>query len=428
MDDGFSKSPLFESLGVWLMDQGLRETSVGDIVQGAGRRLLAGGIPLNRLSVGAMFLNPVFGAMDVVWDADADRITSRMAPRELITTEEFQNAPFFRMAADKVPFLRQRLDEGAAEPEYPIYDQLRANEVTDYFAFCQSYGRTDHVKWADLPPGMEGILGSFSTRRIGGLADTEIECLKALSLPFSLAIKSAMTQELSKALLDAYLGRYSGGHVLNGLVERGDGQIIDCVLWFSDLRRSTAMADEMPLDDYLVVLDEYFECTAGAVMDHGGEVLKFVGDAVMAIFPVDEETRPRFDMCRAALMSAREALSRADRRNAERVDSGLAPFRFGISLHTGEVMYGNVGTRRRLDFTVIGPAVNEAARLEGLCKVLNTPVTISTGFRDVFPGDLVSLGVHELAGKKEALEVFTLSEFGGVGPAAENVETLKRKP
>ena len=199
MDDGFSQSPLFDSVAVWLMERGLRESSVGDIVQGAGRRLLTGGIPLNRLSVGAMVLNPVFGALDVVWDADDDRVITRMAPRELITTEEFQNAPFFQMAAEKVSFLRQRLDEGAAESEYPIYDRLRAMDVTDYFAFCQSYGRTDHVKWADLPPGMEGILGSFSTRRIGGFADREIAYLKALSLPFSLAIKSAMTQELSKA-------------------------------------------------------------------------------------------------------------------------------------------------------------------------------------------------------------------------------------
>jgi adenylate cyclase len=179
------------------------------------------------------------------------------------------------------------------------------------------------------------------------------------------------------------------------------------------------MADEIALEQYLETLDEYFDCTAGAVIDHGGEVLKFIGDAVMAIFPIDEGSRPQIDMCRAALMAAREAVSRADRRNAERAGNGLPSIRFGISLHVGVVMYGNVGTRQRLDFTVIGPAVNEAARLEGLCKALNTPVTISAQFNDVFPGELVSLGVHEVSGKKEGLGVFTLPEYVSVDPAAE---------
>ena len=419
MKEGFSQSPLFESVGTWLLDQGLREATVGDIVQGTGRRLVAGGLPLYRLGIGGMILHPIFGAIDVVWDADNDRVRAERAPREITTSAEFQNAPFFRMAADKIPFMRQRLDQGPAEGEYPIFARLRASEVTDYLAFFQSYGRTDAVKWADLPAGMEGILGSFSTRRVGGFADFEIAYLKALSAPLSLAIKSMTSYELANALLDTYLGRYSGRHVLDGLVERGDGRVIDCVLWFCDLRDSTAMADDISLEAYLRTLDEYFDCTAGAVIDHGGEVLKFIGDAVMAIFPIDEETRPRIDTCRAALMAAREAMSRADRRNAERTDNGLPTIRFGISLHVGEVMYGNVGTRQRLDFTVIGPAVNEAARLEGLCKALNKPVTISAQFKDVFPGDLVSLGVHQVAGKKEGLEVFTLPEFVTVDPAAE---------
>lgn len=413
-----SQSPLFESIGAWLLEQGLREASVSDIVKGVGRRLLEGGIPLYRLSIGGMILHPIFGATDVVWEADNDTVRAERVSREIMTSEGFQNAPFFRMAADKIPFLRQRLDHDAEEGEYPIFARLRASAATDYLAFFHSYGRTDAVKWADLPPGMEGILGSYSTRRIGGFTNHEIDYLKALSAPLSLALKSMTSYELANALLDTYLGRYSGRHVLDGLVGRGDGRLIDCVLWFCDLRNSTEMADDMALDAYLETLDEYFDCTAGAVIDHGGEVLKFIGDAVMAIFPVDEGSRPQIDMCRAAVMAAREALARADRRNAQRAAKGLPAIRFGISLHVGVVMYGNVGTRQRLDFTVIGPAVNEAARLEGLCKTLDTPVTISAQFNDVFPSDLVSLGEHEVAGKKEALGVFTLPEYGTANPPA----------
>lgn len=419
MNDGLSTSPLFEGLGTWLMTQGLREASITDLVQNAGRRLVAGGIPIYRLSVGGMVLHPVFGALDVIWDADSDQVRNELMPRELTTSEEFQNAPFFHMATNRIPFMHQPLYESPAEREYPIYNRLRANGVTDYFAFFQSYGRTEEVKWADLPPGLEGVLGSFSTRRIGGFAELEIEYLKALSLPLSLSVKSTTTYDLANALLDAYLGRYSGGHVLDGLIERGDGRLIDCVIWFCDLRDSTSMADEMPLDAYLETLDEYFDCTAGAVIDHGGEVLKFIGDAVMAIFPVEDQTRPRVDMCRAAVNAAREAMSRAERCNTGRADKGLLPIRFGISLHVGEVMYGNVGTRRRLDFTVVGPAVNEASRLEGLCKALGKPVTISTEFKDVFHGGLVSLGTHEVAGKKDGMEVFTMPEFVAGDSAAE---------
>ncbi|MFT5487116.1 MAG: adenylate cyclase [Paracoccaceae bacterium] len=420
MSDGAGNSPLFEGIGNWILEQGLREATCDEIVQGMGRRLLAGGIPLYRLSVGSMILHPVFGAMSSIWDADNDQIQTNMAPRELLATEEFQTAPFFHLPSQKISSLRQRLDQGPADPEFPIYDQLRAAGVTEYLAFSHSYGRTNEVKWADLPAGMEGIQVAYATRRIGGFAEHEVDYLNALSFPLALALKTRTTHDLSNALLDTYLGRYSGGHVLDGLIERGDGRSIDCVVWFCDLRNSTAMADEMPVDDYLRLLNDYFDCTAGAVMDHGGEVLKFIGDAVMAIFPIVEGSRPPADMCRAAVMAAREALSRMGRGDAGRADMGQPPVRFGISLHLGEVMYGNVGTRRRLDFTVIGPTVNEAARLEGLCKPLNTPVTISKKFKDVFQGDLLSLGAHGIAGKKDDLEVFTLPEFApaaGSGPA-----------
>ncbi|MGE0255406.1 MAG: adenylate/guanylate cyclase domain-containing protein [Alphaproteobacteria bacterium] len=424
MPHALDGSPLLEGIGAWLLQQGMREASVTDVAQGVGRRLLAGGVPLYRVSIGGMVLHPVFGAMNVAWDADTDHAQSAMVPREEMTSDEFRNAPFYRLLSEQIEFYRQRLDE-PAERDFPLFERLRAQRVTDYFAFFRSYGRTDEVKWADLPPGVEGVLGSFSTRRIGGFTDFEIDYLKALSLPMALAVKSTTTYQLASALLDAYLGRYSGGHVLDGAVERGDGRLIDCVLWYCDLRGSTALAEELTLDRYLETLDDYFEYTAGAVIDHGGEVLKFIGDAVMAIFPVDPVARPRIDMCRAAMMAARDALSRAERGNAARERAGLPPIRFGISLHVGEVMYGNVGTRRRLDFTVTGPAVNEAARLEGLCKVLGTPVATSSRYRDAYPGPLVSLGAHSVPGKRDTLEVFTAPELAppGGGPSVEAAGT-----
>jgi adenylate cyclase len=411
VDKTTAYSPLFDGVATWLLEQGLHHAGLTEIVQGLGQRLVAGGVPLHRISIGGMLLHPTFGALDVVWEAPLDQIRSSMASRAAIYTPEFQDSPFFIAARDGIPFQRFPLERPELETEYPIFEQLRASGVTDYIVFYRTYGRRDLELWSGLPQGMEGALGSFSTRRIGGFTDMEVDYLRALTTPLGLIIKAKTSHELAKTLLDTYLGRYSGGQVLNGLVERGSGRPIDCVLWYCDLRGSTALAEQLSMDDYLATLDAYFDCTAGAVLDHGGEVLKFIGDAVMAIFPFDEAERPAVDMCRAAMSAAREAISKVERGNAEREKSGLPPIKFGVALHVGQVMYGNVGTQRRLDFTVIGPAANEATRLEGLTKQLRTPVVASAEFSKVCPEELVALGTHEVAGVASGLDAYTLIDL-----------------
>ena len=253
---------------------------------------------------------------------------------------------------------------------------------------------------------MRGANISFATRRAGGFTDREIEHFGSLSVPLAIAIKTATNDELSRALLDTYLGRTSGEHVLRGHVERGDSRLIDCVLWYCDLRGSTALAESMTLEGYLAALNEYFDCAADAVLDHGGEVLKYIGDAVMAIFPFDGTTRPPAQMCNAALMAALDARARIQLRNPDHAAAGRPPIEIGVALHAGQVLYGNVGTSRRLDFTVIGPAVNEVVRLEKLCKELDTPIVTSARFRDLCDHESVPLGRHSAAGVPGGLEVF----------------------
>ena len=277
----------------------------------------------------------------------------RSRPRNKLTSPEFQNAPFFHAAKNNIPFERYYLEDDDTASAFPILERLRAQGVTDYLVAFHSYGREDEILWADLPPGLQGIISSFSTRRIGGFNDREIDYLRALTRPLSLSVKASTTHELAQTVLDTYLGTYSGGQVLDGLVERGDGKLIDCVLWYSDLRNSTALADSMPLDNFLAMINDYFECTAGAVLEHGGEVLRFIGDAVIAIFPYEEETRPLVDMAHAAVATAREAVARVDIYNEKLAGTDRPSIRFGISLHIGSVMYGNIGTDRRLEFSVI---------------------------------------------------------------------------
>ncbi len=403
-------SPMFDQLGTWLMDSGLKETSVEDVVQGLGRRLIEGGVSLHRISLGGMLLHPVFGALDVVWNAQDDRVVSRMMPRSIVTNEEFQNSPFFWAISRQIRYHRFELGAGPTEPDFPIFDQFRTDGVSDYLLFFESYGRSDELLWVDLPPGIEGVILALSTRRIGGFSAFEIDYLKALMRPFALCIKSITTQLLAKELLDTYLGRYSGNRVLDGVVQRGDGGTIDCVLFYCDLRSSTKLAETLSLEQYLALINDYFDCTAGAVADHGGEVLKFIGDAVMAIFPIEAGNRPAVDMCRAAVQAAQEAFGRAEQRNRNAAGDG-ASIHFGIALHRGRVMYGNVGTDRRLDFTTIGPAVNQVTRLEGLCKKLGSPLLASENFMADHNGELVPLGTHVLAGMDQPTGVFTLPDL-----------------
>ncbi|MEE8271410.1 MAG: adenylate/guanylate cyclase domain-containing protein, partial [Alphaproteobacteria bacterium] len=193
-----------------------------------------------------------------------------------------------------------------------------------------------------------------------------------------------------------------------GLVKRGDGEDLHAVIWFCDLRGSTALADSLSRDDYLATLNEYFDSVAGAVIEHGGEVLKFIGDAVLAIFAIDDPANPHPEACAQALAATRDAQRRIDAVNAERAARGEPPLAFGIGLHRGNLTYGNIGTDQRLDFTVIGPAVNEASRIEDMCKALDTPVLVSSAFARGITDSLVSLGRHALRGVRDEQEIFTL--------------------
>lgn len=177
------------------------------------------------------------------------------------------------------------------------------------------------------------------------------------------------------------------------------------------MRQSTALADRMPLDDFLAMVNDYFESTAGAVLDHGGEVLRFIGDAVIAIFPFEAERRPMADMARAAVATAREAAARIERRNASLAAAAHEPIRYGISLHVGSVLYGNIGTNDRLEFSVVGPAANEVVRLESLCKTLGATLVASERFAALYPEEMIYLGAHPVAGLEKGLEAHTLPDF-----------------
>jgi adenylate cyclase len=401
MADGSGDDSTDDVIGRWLLDQGLRDASAEDIVKGYCERLTADGVALHRAVLGGMILHPNFGAMNVVWEADSGETVSELVGRELLSTEAFQNTPFFQLVRNPVPFKRHRLDGDPAGEWYPVFDRLKAAGITEYLLFSEPYSRVVAPEEAQRP--VEGVLLSLSTRRAGGFTAAEVARLRALTPAFALAVKTATMRRFTEVLLRTYVGPFSGKQVLDGAIERGAGREIDCVLFYCDLRNSTRLAAEMELDAYLALLNGYFDCTAGAVTAHGGEVLKFIGDAVMAIFPVDGGAHPAVEMRRAAIAAAREALMRRDRLRA----AGVA-LDFGVGLHAGKVKYGNVGTADRLDFTVIGPPVNLVARLEGLTKTLGAAVIVSATFLGDDLRGMRPLGAHKLVGVAEPVDVYGL--------------------
>ncbi len=224
-------------------------------------------------------------------------------------------------------------------------------------------------------------------------------------------------QPSAQELLFTYLGKRTGERVLSGLVNRGEGEKIHAVIWYCDLRDSTSLAESMSLESFLGILNDFFDCMAGAVLDNGGEILRFIGDAALAIFPIGGTTKslrevciPTEGACERALAAARDARSRIETLNKQRRSRGELPLGFGLGLHVGEVMYGNIGVPERLEFTVIGPAANEAAHLEALCKELDQSILISWEFPRCFPDQMRSLGLHRLHGVSTPREIFELLE------------------
>lgn len=223
------------------------------------------------------------------------------------------------------------------------------------------------------------------------------------------------TQYSAGDLLKTYLGERTGERVLAGQTRRGEGETIHAVILLCDLRDSTRLSQSVALEDFFRSLNEFFDCTAGAVLDHGGEILSFIGDAVFAIFaisgtdrPLREACFPEEGACAAALAAARDARARVDALNQQRQRKDESPLEFGLALHVGDVIYGNLGVPQRMQFTVIGSAANEAARLAGMCKDLNRWVLVSSAFPRCFPNQMISLGHHTLRGVETAQEIFTL--------------------
>jgi adenylate cyclase len=249
----------------------------------------------------------------------------------------------------------------------------------------------------------------LSTREAVGFSDADIENFRRLRLYLSPIIEVHSLRYLSKSLLDTYVGKRTGAKVLSGMIQRGDADVINAALWFSDLRDFTQLTENLPAAQLLRMLNEYFEFVAAAVTARGGEILRFIGDAMLIVFPIDAGTCAQ-TACNAAIDAAIDAQTTLATLNHQRRRHGEPEIRFGVGLNVGEVVYGNVGAPDRLDFTVMGPAVNRTARLESLTKSLDCNILFSRQFAERIDIPSQDLGEHEMKGISSRQSVYALCE------------------
>ncbi len=378
----------------WLVREARDLPGTAAVVGGLCRRLAGEGIDIYRLFVSIRTLHPQVIAIGYHWrrgDVDATEVPR---PHGTFESPMYLDSPVKRIH-DGAPEIRRRLEGAGVVHDFPILGELVEEGVTDYVAWPlpMSQGRINAV--------------TLAADRPGGFRERDLAAVRGLLPLLALVVEIAETRRMAAALLETYLGADAGRRVLGGLVKRGDVVSIAAALWYCDLRDFTAMSERLPRETVVALLNDYFACMASAVHAHGGEVLKFIGDAMLAIFPIrDDLDRDR--ACAAALDAALDALAGFDRLNERRAATGEARLELGLALHTGSLMYGNIGAPDRLDFTVIGQAVNMVTRLERLCQPLGHRLLASARFASPCGSRLVSIGRHGLRGIAEPQEIFTL--------------------
>jgi adenylate cyclase len=402
----------FSELSAWLTQLGLAGTPETDIVSGFCDRCVAAGIPLGRAVVFIDTLHPVHEGCVFRWGFGPDEPPVHEYGRtsleglevsgpislDVQATESWRRSSFKNMLQTGASLLRRRLDADTKD-EFSLLPDWLAAGMTDYAAIITRFSAESVIG------EMDAVYSSWGTSQSEGFSDSQIAALERLVPYLALAIKSVALARMTRTLMETYLGRDAGHRVLSGRIVRGIAERIDAVLWFSDLRGFTRIIDTTP-EQVIPLLNDYSDVIVSAIHEHGGDVLKLIGDGTLAIFTAED----RELACNAALsaaVAARKGIVELKKRRAAQ-DKPVTDMYLG--LHIGKVFYGNVGSRERLDFTVLGPAVNEASRIAAMCRSVDQPVLISSAFADVvnIKLRLLSVGRYALRGVSHPQELFTI--------------------
>jgi adenylate cyclase len=402
----------FRELSAWLTQLGLAGAPETDIVCGFCDRCVATGIPLGRALVFIDTLHPVHEGSLFRWGFGPDEAPvheygrtslegldgSDSVSLDVQATDSWRRSSFKMMLQTGASLLRRRLDTSTKD-EFSLLSDWHAAGITDYVAIIT------HFPAEGVIGEMDAVYSSWGTSRPEGFDDSQIAALERLVPYLALAIKSVALTRMTRTLMETYLGRDAGQRVLSGRIVRGITERIDAVIWFSDLRGFTRITDAAP-EQVIPLLNDYADVIVSAIHEHGGDVVKLIGDGVLAIFTAAD----REHACSAALAAAIAARRAVAELKGRRAAAGQAVTDMYLGLHVGEVFYGNVGSHERLDFTVIGPAVNETSRIAAMCRSVDQPVLISETFAEVanLKLPLVSVGRYALRGVSHPQELFTI--------------------
>ncbi|MHB0770067.1 adenylate/guanylate cyclase domain-containing protein [Bradyrhizobium sp. 5.13L] len=379
----------------WLTNGTRDERFIDDIFAQMCIRLQQAGIPVKRATLHVLINHPQWLGARMMWSDG-----SREAEIALVDYEVRERPEYIGSAAHEIhegaTELRERLErDPSLGRKHALYDEMRAKGLTDYVAWplYHTLGKRHIV--------------TFATDRPGGFDDAHIAGLKKLLPVLALVSEIRIKNRLARTLLETYVGSHAGELILAGATRRGTGTTVRAAIMICDLRDFTKISDNWPRDDVIDLLNDYFDAMSEPIARHGGEILKFIGDGLLAIFPLSAP-----DACANllhAVTEARQAMAALNERNS---GTGRAPLNYGIGVHVGDVMYGNIGSTSRLDFTVIGPAVNMASRLEALTKTIGKKVLLSRAFAELVEKQfaLEHVGQHEVRGFSEPIDLFAYPE------------------
>jgi adenylate cyclase len=401
-----------DNIAAWLADRGLAGDDETSLMQGFCRRCVDAGLEMSAGTAIIDTLHPVYEGRVFHWTRDTPddtRVTEYLPTAASDNEESWRRSPFYYLLQSGEDELRRRLELGETAG-FPILDELMQRGETDYFAMIHRFDKKTAIGEMDC------LMSRWTTTRPGGFNEADLKALRRLVPALGLAIKSASLARVAESLVEAYLGRDPGRRVLQGRMSRGVVEKINAVLWFSDMKGFTALSESIASDQLIPLLDDYAEAVISAIHGAGGDVLKLIGDGTLAIFTADDPE----EACCSALRAEAELRLRLAELNQRREAEGRPTTSIYLGLHIGDVFYGNIGSKDRLDFTVVGQAVNEVSRIASMCSSADRDVLFSAAFRASLPeaegAKLVSVGRYALRGVGRAQELFTLDPELAVFP------------
>jgi adenylate cyclase len=394
----------FDELAGWVTEAGLIGRTDSELMAGFCRRIADAGVPLARAMAILDTLHPIYEGRVLRWRADlpdtVEAIDYGRTNEGGEAAENWQRSPFFHLLQSGEKVMRRRLAAGDAA-DFSAIAQARDEGMTDYLALVHRFAAEGVIGEMDC------VYSSWMSDSPKGFGDGALIALKRLVPFLDLALKSAALARMAGTLAETYLGRDAGRRVMSGRIARGVADKISAVLWYSDLRGFTQITDSAAPEQIIPLLNDYADVVVSAVHGHGGDVLKLIGDGTLAIFTGEDHAQA----CLEALAAAARVRKGVVKLNQSRAEADLPTTQVYLALHVGDVFYGNVGSKDRLDFTVIGPAVNEVSRILAMSRSVEQDVLVSASFADAVGeavrSRLVSVGRYALRGVAQPQELFT---------------------